>query len=372
MKISDFDYELPKNLIATEPMNPRDHSRLLLLDKKTGDIEHKQFLNIVDYLNKGDVLVMNNSKVFPARLEAFKETGGKMEVMLHKRQASDYNYFSPPSSNGETKRGSEVWQVMIGGRGAQVGKILNFSDEKFKAEIIKNNEDGTWDLKFNMSGSGLMDVVERIGEVPIPPYIKKQRDSIAPLQSDSENYQTVYADSEKLGSVAAPTAGFHFTPELLNKIKEKGVIVKYVTLHVGLGTFAPIKSEKIEDHQIHSEYIEMPAETLEEIRKAKKEKRRVIAVGTTSVRTLESFSKDIRNYNLEIRNSLSRWTEIYIYPGYKFQIVDAMTTNFHLPKSSLLLLVSAFAGKEYIDKAYQDAIKNNYRFYSYGDAMFIY
>ncbi|MDA3840661.1 MAG: tRNA preQ1(34) S-adenosylmethionine ribosyltransferase-isomerase QueA [Patescibacteria group bacterium] len=376
MKISDFDFELPNNLIATTPANPRDSSRLLVLDKKDGEIEHKKFYDILSYLEKGDLLVLNNSKVFPARLIGETEdTGRKVEVFL---------------LNNEKEN---VWKCLIGGRKIEEGLRVKVKDN-FVAEIIKDNNDGTWLVDFSMDGKELMEALHKYGEIPLPPYIEKQRKaeentSASSAQDpsassgqrkeeeDRENYQTVFADDEKNGSVAAPTAGLHFTPELLKKIKEKGVEIEYITLHVGMGTFAPVKVDDPKKHKMHSEWVEIKKEVVEKINKTKENGGRVIAVGTTTSRALESLI-EIRNSKFEILNSPA-WVDIFIYPGYKFRVVDAMITNFHLPKSTLLMLVSAFAcaepsrsaRKESIDKAYKEAIKNNYRFYSYGDAMLI-
>ncbi len=337
MKLSEFDYNLPKKLIAQEPIKPRDYSRLLLLSKNNGEILHKKFYNIINYLQTGDVLVLNNSKVFPARLIGVKPTGGKIEIfLLHKTKG----------------RG---WQCLVGGRGAKVGLEIEFK-QKLKCKIFKNNNDGTWEVIFNQPYRKMMEKITKIGLVPLPPYIKRVKKKIA----DNKNYQTVYADDKKVGSVAAPTAGFHFTPALIKELKKKGVQFEYVTLHVGLGTFLPVKTENIKKHKMHSEWFEVNKKALANIYRAKKEGRKIIAVGTTSVRTLESIS-----------GKLSGWTDIFIYPGYKFKIVDALITNFHLPKSTLLMLVSAFASKKNIKKAYKQAIKKKYRFFSYGDAMFI-
>jgi S-adenosylmethionine:tRNA ribosyltransferase-isomerase len=339
--VSDFDYNLPSEFIAQKPVRPRDHSRLLLLNKKTKKIEHKYFYNLIDYLNPGDLLILNNSKVFPARLLGQKkETGGKIEIFLHH------------------DLGRGIWECLIGGR-VKEGTIVEFS-KKLIAEIIKNNNDGTWQVKFNHSGLDFFSIISKIGLVPLPPYIKRDKK----IASDKNNYQTVFAADNKVGSAAAPTAGLHFTNNLLKKIREKGVIIKYVTLHVGLGTFSPIKTEKIKDHKMHSEFASIEKGTIKEIIKAKKAGGRVIAVGTTSCRTLESL--DIS------KGSQSFWTNIFIYPGYKFKVVDALVTNFHLPKSTLLMLISALAGKSNIDMAYQEALSQKYRFFSYGDAMFIY
>jgi S-adenosylmethionine:tRNA ribosyltransferase-isomerase len=375
MKLSDFDYNLPKELIAQEPIKPRDHSRLLILNKKTGEIEHKHFYDIVDCLQTGDVLVLNNSKVFPARLIGKKkDTGGKIEFFLITPP------FFPPLIRGGMGRGKkeEIWECLIGGRGAKIGLVVEF-DRKLIGKIVKNNGDGTWEIKFNKSGNELMKIVEKIGLVPLPPYIKRKEQE----KSDTTNYQTIYADEKKIGSVAAPTAGFHFTPALMKKIKAKGVQIEYVTLHVGLGTFAPVKVDDITKHKMHSEWAEIDKKTMEHIVRAKLKGRRIIAVGTTSARTLESSNchtelnsasrfKTMRSRNKFGMTNLSGWTNIFIYPGYKFKVVDALITNFHLPKSTLLMLVTALAGKKNIDKAYQEAIKRKYRFFSYGDAMFIY
>ena len=338
--VSDFDYNLPTELIAQRPVRPRDHSRLLLLNKKTKKIEHKHFYNLVNYLNPGDLLILNNSKVFPARLLGQKkETGGKIEIFLHH------------------DLGHGTWECLVGGR-VKEGVIIEFS-KKLIAEIIKNNNDGTWQVKFNYSGLDFFSIISKIGLVPLPPYIKRDKK----IASDKNNYQTVFAANNKVGSAAAPTAGLHFTNNLLKKIKAKGVIIKYVTLHVGLGTFSPIKTEKIKDHKMHSEFASIESGTIKEIIKVKKTGRRVIAVGTTSCRTLESLDLS--------KGSQSFWTDIFIYPGYKFKVVDALVTNFHLPKSTLLMLVASFVGVEKALKLYEEAIVKEYRFYSYGDTMLI-
>ncbi len=351
MKLSDFDYYLPKNLIAQQPQKPRDHSRLLLLNKKTGQIEHKKFYNIVDYLKKGDVLVLNNSKVFPARLIGRRKgTGGKIEIFLHKKI-----------------KGSS-WECLVGGSRKREGLEVLFG-KGLEGVLFKNNKDGTWLVKFNKPWDKMIKIIEKIGHTPLPPYIKRKNYSLA---ADQKNYQTVYADSKKVGSVAAPTAGFHFTPGLVKKLKAKGVQFEYITLHVGLGTFAPVKVDNIKKHKMHSEFVEIKKEVARRIIGAKKEGKRIIAVGTTSARTLEGcLKKDFKkpfsqiiNYKLQIKN--------FIYPGYKFKIVDAMITNFHLPKSTLLMLVMALAGGKRIKAAYRQAIDKKYCFYSYGDAMLIF
>lgn len=400
MRLQDFDYNLPKELIAQEPINPRDRSRMLALDKKTGAMEHKHFYDIVDYLKKGDVLVLNNSKVFPARLIGKKAgTGGKIEVFLLRKAE-----LRVPVSAGDRNSDSagEIWQCLLGGR-IKEGAEIEF-DRGLESVVLKNNEDGAWQVNFNLKGKKLMDVVYKIGLTPLPPYIKRQdaRDAKSPrgllasaTLADKKTYQTVYADDNKVGSVAAPTAGFHFTPELMKKLKAKGAQIEYITLHVGLGTFAPVKVDDITKHKMHAEWIEVKKNVIEKIIKAKQEGGRVIAVGTTSARTLEflaacgilpSFSSGSRGFSLSDRRlkppkpglkagrnaaDFSGWTDIFIYPGYEFKIVDGMITNFHLPKSTLLMLVSAFAGKKLVDKAYITAINKKYRFYSYGDAMLI-
>ena len=398
MKLKDFDYNLPKNLIAQKPVKPRDYSRLLVVRKvkksilkathrrATFKIEHKHFYDIVDYFKKGDVLVLNNSKVFPARLIGKRsETGGRIEVFLTSPLFGESRIWKGggnklPSYLGgvegginrsaELKRRSNgLWQCLLGGRGGKENLEIKFG-RGLECKVLKNNKDGTWDVKFNKSGKQMMEVVNKIGRTPLPPYIDRKSDFGFRI-SDQEDYQTVYADENKIGSVAAPTAGFHFTPRLIKKLKAKGAQFEYVTLHVGLGTFSPVKVDDITKHKMHAELVEVKKSVIQRIIKAKKEGRRIIAVGTTSVRTLEGLvaSKlnkpisQITNYKLPITT--------FIYPGYKFKIIDAMITNFHLPKSTLLMLVSAFAGKDNIDKAYKCAIKYKYRFYSYGDAMLI-
>jgi len=345
MRLKDFNYLLPKKLIAQMPVSPRDQSWLLVLDRLSGRIRHEHFYDIVKYLNKGDVLVLNNTKVMSARLIGKRaETGGKVEVFLL------------------TKIKTNVWQCLVGGKKRKDGLRVKFSNG-LKAEILKNNQDGTWQVKFNKSGAEFMRLAEKIGRVPLPPYIKRSAAFGDP--ADRKTYQTVYADAKKSGSVAAPTAGLHFTPALLKKIKQLGVQIEYVTLRVGLGTFAPVKADDITKHRMHAEWLEIDKKTLANIARARAEGRRVVAVGTTSVRTLESvFSKKkLGNYK--------GWTDIFIYPGYKFKAIDAMITNFHLPKSTLLMLAAAFAGRVKILRAYRQAIKKRYRFYSYGDAMLI-
>ncbi|MFH1427276.1 MAG: tRNA preQ1(34) S-adenosylmethionine ribosyltransferase-isomerase QueA [Patescibacteria group bacterium] len=374
MKLSDFDYQLPKNLIAQNPIRPRDHSRLLVFirrgttnsahpnkNKDDCKILHKYFYNIIDYLQPGDVLVLNNSKVFPARLLGRKKTtGGQIEVFLNQKIKGN------------------IWQCLLAGHSCKIGLEIIFNNQ-LGGQVIKDNKDGTWEIKFNKSGKELMRAIKKIGQVPLPPYIKrlnKKRqtglDNSTPRGVlDAKAYQTVYADNKKFGSVAAPTAGFHFTPELIKKLKTKGVQIEFITLHVGLGTFAPVKVEKIEEHKMHAEIAEVKKSVIGRILKAKKEEKRIIAVGTTSVRVLEGLvAKELNGTALKTANYKLPITT-FIYPGYRFKIVDAMITNFHLPKSTLIMLVCAFAGRKNIKKAYQVAISKKYRFYSYGDAMLV-
>lgn len=354
MNLDDFNYELPKALIAQEPVKPRDYSRLLIYSRSSKKIEHKRFYDLPDYLGESDVLFINNSKVFNARLAGKKESGGRVEIFLLKTIKKDIN----------------IWECLIGGR-VKIGMTLNLN-QGIKAEILKKNE-GSFFLKFNLNYSVFVKKLEEIGGTPLPPYIKR----VEKVDGDVLNYQTVYANNEKVGSSAAPTAGLHFNEGVLEKIKNKGVEIVEATLHVGLGTFLPVKTENVLEHKMHSEDVEISSSAINKIVKAKNNKKRIIAVGTTSCRILESLS-DFLDYNckenefLEYKGqSLKFSTDIFIYPGYDFKIMDALITNFHLPKSSLLLLVSAFAGRENILEAYNKAIAENYRFFSYGDAMFI-
>ncbi len=339
MKLSDFDYELPEELIAQTPIQNRDQSRLMILNKNTGEIEHKHFYDILDELNKGDVLVLNDTKVIPARIIGTKEeTGAVIELLLLK------------------DLGSNIWECLSRpAKRLKVGTIISFSD-KLKAEVIEKKEDGIVHVKLIYTGI-LMEILDLLGSMPLPPYIHEK------LQ-DKSRYQTVYA--KNIGSAAAPTAGLHFTKELLEKIKDKGVEVLFVTLHVGLGTFRPVEVENVLEHHMHSEFYQMSKMVAERLNLAKQEHRKIYAVGTTSVRTLETI---IHKYH-EFRECSGN-TEIFIYPGFQFQAIDGLITNFHLPKSTLLMLVSALSSKEYILNAYREAIKNRYRFFSFGDAMFI-
>lgn len=340
MKVTDFDFYLPEELIAQCPLEKRDEARLMLLDKNTGEIEHKIFKDIIDYLESGDCLVLNDTRVLPARLIGSKEnTGGKIEFLLLKRIDKD------------------KWETLVKpGKRAQVGTRFVFGDGELRAEVVSVEEDGNRIVQFEYEGI-FEEVLDKLGQMPLPPYIKEKLE-------DKEMYQTVY--SKEQGSAAAPTAGLHFTEELLKKIEEKGVNIAFLTLHVGLGTFRPVKVENIQDHNMHSEYYTMSKETADIINKAKKSGKKVIAVGTTSCRTLETIGDD----RGEVREQ-SGWTDIFIYPGYKYKVVDRLITNFHLPESTLIMLVSALAGREKIMNAYNTAVKERYRFFSFGDAMFI-
>ena len=339
MKTDDFDYYLPENLIAQTPLLQRDASRLLILDKKTGQIEHKHFSDIIDYLNKGDVLVLNDTKVMPARLYGIKEeTNAAIEILMLKENSTNtWTCLAKPA-----KRVKE-------------GSVIVFSD-KLKAKCVGIGEDGIRIMQFIYDGI-FYEILDELGEMPLPPYIHQKL-------KDKDRYQTVYA--KNIGSAAAPTAGLHFTEELLERAKEKGVLIEYITLHVGLGTFRPVAVEDVTKHKMHSEFYCMSKETAEVLNKAKKENRRIISVGTTSTRTLET----IANLYGEFKECQG-WTEIFIYPGYEFKAINALITNFHLPKSTLIMLVSALAGKENIMAAYKEAVKMEYRFFSFGDAMFI-
>lgn len=341
MKVSDFNYNLPKELIAQVPIKNRDQSRLMLLDRKNKTIENKIFKDIIDYLEPGDCLVRNNTKVIPARLYGVKEeTGANVEFLLLKRIEGD------------------IWEVMVKpGKKLMPGARVNFGNGALKAEILEKLDGGNRKVKFEYSGI-FNEILNEIGLMPLPPYIHEKL-------KEKDRYQTVYAKYE--GSAAAPTAGLHFTDKLFEKLKEKGVEVANVTLHVGIGTFRPVKVENIEEHDMHSEHFYIKAEDAEKINKAKKEGHRVIAVGTTSCRVLESIA-DENGYVKEVEGD----TSIFIYPGYKFKCLDALITNFHLPESTLIMLVSALAGKDFIMQAYEEAVKEQYKFFSFGDAMFIY
>ena len=339
MKTDDFDYYLPEELIAQSPLKNRDHSKLLILDRKTGNIIHERFDNIINYLDENDVLVLNNTKVIPARLIGIKEeTNAVIEVLMLKELENN------------------IWECLCKpAKRVKLGTIINFSDE-LKLECVYEGEDGIRRFKFIYKGI-LLEILDKLGEMPLPPYIHEKLE-------DKSRYQTVYA--KKDGSAAAPTAGLHFTKELLEKIKNKGIEIEEITLHVGLGTFRPVNVEDVTKHKMHSEYYEMDKKTANNLNKAKNEGKRIISIGTTTTRTLET----IMNLYNEFKEC-SGWTDIFIYPGYKFKAIDSLITNFHLPKSTLIMLVSAFAGKNNIMNAYNDAVKNKYRFFSFGDSMFI-
>lgn len=334
---TDYDYDLPEELIAQTPLKDRSSSRLMILDKKTKTWEHKNFKDIVDYLDSNDVLVLNDTKVIPARLIGTRDTGGVTEVLLLK------------------DLGDNVWQTLARPqRKVHIGQIVSFGDGTLKAECIEKEDQGICKFKLIYDGI-LVEILDKLGEMPLPPYIHEKLE-------DKDRYQTVYAKHP--GSAAAPTAGLHFTPEILEKLKAKGVSLVYITLHVGLGTFRPVEEEDLTNHVMHSEYYEISKEAAEKLNLAKKMGKRIVAVGTTSTRTLESA------YDNGFKECCAN-TSIFIYPGYKFKAIDAQITNFHLPKSTLIMLVSAFAGREFILDAYKEAVKEKYRFFSFGDAMFI-
>ncbi|HIY30605.1 MAG TPA: tRNA preQ1(34) S-adenosylmethionine ribosyltransferase-isomerase QueA [Candidatus Mediterraneibacter avicola] len=340
MKRQDFYYELPQELIAQDPLEDRSSSRLLVLDKKTGDIQHHIFREIVNYLNPGDCLVINDTKVIPARLIGAKEeTGAKIEVLLLKRGQND------------------VWETLVKpGRKAKPGTRISFGDGLLKGEVIDVVDEGNRLIRFEYEGI-FEEILDRLGQMPLPPYITHQL-------RDKDRYNTVYAAHS--GSAAAPTAGLHFTPELLEEIGRKGVDIARVTLHVGLGTFRPVKVEEVENHHMHSEFYMIDEEAAEKINRAKEQGGRVICVGTTSCRTVESAADEEGRLK-----ACSGWTEIFIYPGYQFKVLDGLITNFHLPESTLIMLVSALAGREHVLDAYEEAVKERYRFFSFGDAMLV-
>lgn len=340
MKKSDFFYDLPKELIAQHPVEPRDSSRLMVFDKVSGDVEHKHFYDILDFLNEGDCIIVNDTRVLPARIFGVKEeTGAVVEFLLL------------------TNKGDDVWECITGpGKRAKTGTRFSFSDGLLNCEVVDVLENGNRLAKFSYDGN-FYEILDKIGQMPLPPYITEKLEN-------GERYQTVY--SRELGSAAAPTAGLHFTPELLEKLKAKGVKLGFVTLHVGLGTFRPVKADEITDHHMHSEHYYLPSETAELINSTKANGGRVFAVGTTSCRTLES----VATFNGKIEEA-EGWTDIFIYPGYEFKVLDGLITNFHLPESTLIMLVSAFAGYEHTMNAYKVAVEEKYRFFSFGDAMLI-
>ncbi|NQV13373.1 MAG: tRNA preQ1(34) S-adenosylmethionine ribosyltransferase-isomerase QueA [Parcubacteria group bacterium] len=343
MKLSEFDYNLPRELIAQEPTTPRDNSRLFVIGRETSEFEHRRFYDLGDYLRAGDVLVLNNSRVIPARLLGRKKTGGHVEVFLLREIESG------------------VWEALLN-RKVIIGDQISIADD-FPAEVVKLPIEGQkWLVRFTCGDRKFDELLERYGQTPLPPYISPEEEA----EKVKKQYQTIYANPDKKGSVAAPTAGLHFTEELMEKLRTKGVQLEYITLHVGLGTFEPVRTDNIKEHQMHAEYVEVERETVKRLQQAKQEGRRIVAVGTTSVRTLE-FLAGREDQGAEFRD----WVNLFIYPGYEFQSVDGIITNFHLPKSTLLMLVSAFVGQELIKKAYQEAIAQEYRFYSFGDGMLI-
>lgn len=340
MDVKDFDYYLPEELIAQDPLEDRSGSRLMVLDKETGEVEHKHFTDILSYLHPGDCLVINNTKVIPARLFGVKEdTRAKIEVLLLKRREND------------------IWETLVKpGKKAKPGTKLVFGDGLLTGEVLDVVEEGNRLIQFHYEGI-FEEILDQLGQMPLPPYIKHQL-------KDKDRYQTVYAKYD--GSAAAPTAGLHFTKELLQKVKDMGVEIAEVTLHVGLGTFRPVKVENVLEHHMHSEFYMVSREAADKINRAKDDGHRVIAVGTTSTRTLEAASDENGRMH-----ETSGWTEIFIYPGYQFKVIDALITNFHLPQSTLVMLVSALAGREHVLHAYELAVQEKYRFFSFGDAMFI-
>ena len=339
MKTKDFWYDLPEELIAQTPLEQRDASRLMVMDRLTGAVTHRHFYDLIDYLKPGDCLVMNDSRVLPARLLGHRPTGGAVEVLLLRDP------------------GNKHWECLCKpGRKMQAGSEVIFGNGELTATVREVREDGNRIVEFHYEGI-FLEVLERLGRMPLPPYIKAELE-------DQERYQTVY--SREVGSAAAPTAGLHFTKELLEKIREKGVKEAFVTLHVGLGTFRPVKAEEVTDHHMHAELCMMNAETAELLNRTKAEGGRIICVGTTSCRTLESLVNEDGTFQ-----AASKWTDIFIYPGYTFKAMDGLITNFHLPESTLVMLVSAFAGREHVLAAYEEAVRQRYRFFSFGDAMCI-
>lgn len=339
MKVNDFDYFLPEELIAQTPLLKRDESRMMVLNRKNKTLENKHFFDIVDYLKKGDILVRNNTKVIPARLFGIKkDTGAHVEVLLLRQE-------------------NDVWECLVGNaRTVKKGTIIIF-DDSLKAECLEVKDEGIRIFKMIYDGI-FYEILDKLGNTPLPPYIKEKLE-------DKNRYQTIYAKVE--GSAAAPTAGLHFTDDVFNRLKEKGIEVLDITLHVGLGTFRPVGEENVEDHIMHSEYFSISKEVADKLNAAKKENRRIISVGTTTTRTLEAVYKKYRTFK-----DCSGSTDIFIFPGYKFEAIDALITNFHLPKSTLIMLVSAFAGKDFVLSSYKEAVNLQYRFFSFGDSMFIY
>ena len=360
MLVSEYDYELPEELIAQLPADRRENSRMLVLNRDSRSIFHKHFYDIVDFIDKNSILVLNNTKVMPARLIGHKDTGAKIEVFLLKNLGTIQNSDSPAVQPAQ----GSYWEVLIKpSKRIKPDTIIKISNELSVKAIKKTEEDGGWIVELLYEGD-VLDVLHRNGNIPLPPYIERKLQTEDLKKLDFERYQTVYAKDE--GSVAAPTAGLHFTHEILEKLKNKGVEIAYVTLNVGLGTFRPVKCENISDHKMHSETFEITEETAAQINRAKANGKKLVAVGTTTVRTLETA---YQKYGCI--KACHDHSELFIYPPYEFKVIDELITNFHLPKSTLLMLVSAFAGKDFIFEAYREAIENKYRFFSYGDCMFI-
>lgn len=352
MLISEYDYNLPEELIAQMPADKRENSRMMVLNRKDRTISHKHFYDIVDLIEPNTLLVMNNTKVLPARLMGHKETGAKIEVFLLKQ-------------NHEIQNEGETWEVLIKpSKRVKPDTIIKISEELSVRAIKRLEENGEWLVELIFKGDNILDILHRNGNIPLPPYIERKIPNEDLKKLDFERYQTVYAKDE--GSVAAPTAGLHFTKEILKKLEEKGVELAYVTLNVGLGTFRPVQCENIEKHKMHSETFEIPEKAAEQINRAKAEGKKIIAVGTTTVRTLETAYQ-----KFGCIKACHDHSELFIYPPYEFKVIDNLITNFHLPKSTLLMLVSALAGKDFIFEAYKEAIENRYRFFSYGDCMYI-
>ena len=360
MLVSEYDYELPEELIAQLPADRRENSRMLVLNRDCRSIFHKHFYDIVDFIDENSILVLNNTKVMPARLIGHKDTGAKIEVFLLKNLGTIQNSNSPAVQPAQ----GSYWEVLIKpSKRIKPDTIIKISNELSVKAVKKTEEDGGWIVELLYEGD-VLDVLHRNGNIPLPPYIERKLQTEDIKKLDFERYQTVYAKDE--GSVAAPTAGLHFTHEILEKLKNKGVEIAYVTLNVGLGTFRPVKCENISDHKMHSETFEITEETAEKINRAKANGKKLVAVGTTTVRTLETA---YQKYGCI--KACHDHSELFIYPPYEFKVIDELITNFHLPKSTLLMLVSAFAGKDFIFEAYREAIENKYRFFSYGDCMFI-
>ncbi len=364
MLLSEYDYNLPEELIAQLPADKRDNSRMMVLNRKDRTISHKHFYDIVDLIDKNTLLVMNNTKVLPARLIGHKDTGAKIEVFLLKQAETQSLEENMQNSMCRVKQLC-LWDVLIKpSKRVKPDTIIKISDELSVKAIKRLEENGEWLVELIFEGNNVLDVLHRNGQIPLPPYIERKIQNEDLKKLDFERYQTVYAKDE--GSVAAPTAGLHFTQEILQKLQDKGVELAYVTLNVGLGTFRPVQCENVENHKMHSETFEISEKAAEQINRAKKEGKQIIAVGTTTVRTLETA---FQKYGCI--QPCHDHSELFIYPPYEFKVIDKLITNFHLPKSTLLMLVSALAGKDFIFEAYNEAIKNNYRFFSYGDCMFI-